>query len=130
MRYKMVNLCLTALLGLLISSSLFLIYCFVLQNEPTIFMLMMYLSISFFFFGLLFGNLNSLAVQPLGHIAGVANSVISSIQTLISVFIGGVIGYLYNESAIPLTVGFFVCALLSIVLILRAKKKSNLVTAI
>ncbi|MBU2918769.1 multidrug effflux MFS transporter [Psychrosphaera sp. F3M07] len=130
MRYKMVNLCLTALLGLLISSSLFLIYCFVLQNEPTIFMLMMYLSISFFFFGLLFGNLNSLAVQPLGHIAGVANSVISSIQTLISVFIGGVIGYLYNESAIPLTVGFFVCALLSIVLILRAKKKSKLVTAI
>ena len=93
-------------------------------------MLMMYLSISFFFFGLLFGNLNSLAVQPLGHIAGVANSVISSIQTLISVFIGGVIGYLYNESAIPLTVGFFVCALLSIVLILRAKKKSKLVTAI
>ena len=79
--------------------------------NPSFEILITFFALQFFTIGFLFGNLRSLAMQPLGHIAGVANSVISSIQTLISVFIGGVIGYLYNESAIPLTVGFFVCTI-------------------
>jgi len=129
MRYKMVNLCLSALLGLVICSALFLTYCMAIEGEASLVILMLYLSVNFFFFGILFGNLNALALQPLGHIAGVANSVISSIQTLISVFIGGVIGYLYNESAIPLTIGFLACASLSALLVLTAKHKDKKASA-
>jgi DHA1 family bicyclomycin/chloramphenicol resistance-like MFS transporter len=102
------------------------VYCLLITGEPVLLVLMMYLSATFFCFGILFGNLNALAVQPLGHIAGVATSVISSIQTLISVFIGGYIGYLYNGSVMPLTIGFIICALLSIILVLRAKQKGKL----
>jgi DHA1 family bicyclomycin/chloramphenicol resistance-like MFS transporter len=126
MRYKMVNLCLVSLTGLLTFSAMFLAYCLLITGEPALLVLMMYLSATFFCFGILFGNLNALAVQPLGHIAGVATSVISSIQTLISVFIGGYIGYLYNGSVMPLTIGFLICALLSIILVLRAKQKGKL----
>jgi DHA1 family bicyclomycin/chloramphenicol resistance-like MFS transporter len=129
MRYKMVNLCLCALVGLVICSALFLFYCMAIEGQAALVILMLYLSVNFFFFGILFGNLNALALQPLGHIAGVANSVISSIQTLISVFIGGLIGYLYNESAIPLTVGFLVCASLSVLLVLMAKNKDKKTTS-
>jgi DHA1 family bicyclomycin/chloramphenicol resistance-like MFS transporter len=126
MRYKMVNLCLVSLTGLLTFSAMFLAYCLLITGEPALLVLMMYLSATFFCFGILFGNLNALAVQPLGHIAGVATSVISSIQTLISVFIGGYIGYLYNGSVMPVTIGFLICALLSIILVLRAKQKGKL----
>ncbi|GHB60653.1 Bcr/CflA family drug resistance efflux transporter [Psychrosphaera saromensis] len=129
MRYKMVNLCLVSLTGLLAFSTMFLVYCLVITGEPALLVLMMYLSATFFCFGILFGNLNALAVQPLGHIAGVATSVISSIQTLISVFIGGYIGYLYNGSVMPLTIGFLICALLSIILVLMAKQNSKLSAA-
>jgi DHA1 family bicyclomycin/chloramphenicol resistance-like MFS transporter len=129
MRYKMVNLCLVSLTGLLAFSTMFLVYCLVITGEPALLVLMMYLSATFFCFGILFGNLNALAVQSLGHIAGVATSVISSIQTLISVFIGGYIGYLYNGSVMPLTIGFLICALLSIILVLMAKQNSKLSAA-
>ncbi len=132
MRFKMENLCLVALLGLFISSCAFLFYCLVINSgqQASLVILMLYLSVCFFFFGILFGNLNALAVQPLGHIAGVATSVISAIQTLISVFIGGYIGYLYNETALPLTIGFLVCAVISIVLVLRAKSNNRLIPVI
>ena len=126
MRYKMVNLCLISLSGLIMFSSLFLTYCLLIDYEPKIFIVMTYLSSVFFCFGVLFGNLNALAVQPLGHIAGVATSVISAIQTLISVFIGGFIGHLYNGSVIPLTIGFLTCASVSIILVLRAKQNTKL----
>ncbi len=46
--------------------------------------------------GLLFGNLNALAMQPLGHIAGVGAAVIALVSTLISVPVGGLIGYSFD----------------------------------
>ncbi len=46
--------------------------------------------------GLLFGNLNALAMQPLGNIAGVGAAIVTLISTLVSVPLGGLIGYLYD----------------------------------
>ena len=46
--------------------------------------------------GLLFGNLNALAMQPLGHIAGVGAALVALISTLISVPLGGLIGYAFD----------------------------------
>ena len=43
--------------------------------------------------GLLFGNLNALAMQPLGHVAGIGAAVIALISALVSVPLGGLIGY-------------------------------------
>ena len=40
--------------------------------------------ISFSFFGFIFGNLNALAINPFGHIAGYASSVIGALSTFIA----------------------------------------------
>ena len=42
--------------------------------------------------GLLFGNLNALAMEPLGHVAGLGAAVIASIATLVSVPLGALVG--------------------------------------
>ena len=75
--------------------------------------LMLYLAISLFCIGILFGNLNALAMEPLGHIVGIGAAVVGSLVTFISVPFGVLIGRSYDGTALPLLVGFAVCALLS-----------------
>lgn len=57
---------------------------------------MAYFLFVFVFVGLLFGNLNALAMEPLGHIAGVGSAVVASLATLISVPLGGVVGQMFD----------------------------------
>ncbi len=59
-----------------------------------------------FLVGFAFGNLNAIAMQPLGHIAGIASSVLSSAAGLVAVVIGSTIGAAFDGSAIPLMGGF------------------------
>lgn len=60
--------------------------------------------------GFTIGNLNALALEPLGHIAGLASSVMGSIATIVGAVIGGTIGQLYNGTALPLAVATAVLA--------------------
>ena len=46
--------------------------------------------------GLLFGNLNALAMEPLGHVAGVGAAVVASLATLIAVPLGGAVGLSFD----------------------------------
>jgi DHA1 family bicyclomycin/chloramphenicol resistance-like MFS transporter len=67
---------------------------------------MAYMLVTFFCSGLLFGNLNALAMAPMGHIAGVAAAVIGSMTSIISVAIGTPFGRAYNGTVVPLIGGF------------------------
>jgi DHA1 family bicyclomycin/chloramphenicol resistance-like MFS transporter len=69
-------------------------------------MLMTYLIVSFFGIGLLFGNLNALAMQPLGHIAGTGAAIVGATSMLISLALGTWIGQSYNGTVLPLVIGF------------------------
>jgi len=80
---------------------------------------MTYLVLNFCCFGLLFGSFNVLAVQPLGHIAGIANSAISTLSTLISAIIGTLIGQLYDGTVLPLVLGFAGCGVVALLIVLR-----------
>ena len=122
MRVGMEKMCFFSLLVLSISSSVFYLYAQSVFGQPALYLLMGYLTITFFSFGILFGSFNSLAVQPLGHIAGIATSVISSVQTLFSVVIGGVIGQSYNGTVLPLVLGFLLCGLLSLSIMFYIRK--------
>ena len=75
---------------------------------------MAYLMTAFFFVGILFGNLNSLAMEPLGHLAGIGAAVVGSLSTLISMPLGVLIGRGYNETILPLVAGIAILAGLSI----------------
>ena len=67
---------------------------------------LIYASISYFCLGILFGNMHSLAMEEVGHVAGAAASVIGSFSTLMSVSIAAFIGSFYNDSVIPIVLGF------------------------
>ncbi len=121
-RFGMEKLSFIALLVLSISSLIFFLYAQSVSGHPNLFVFMGYLTITFFSFGVLFGGFNTLAIQPLGHIAGVATSVISSIQTLLSIAIGGTIGQCYNGTVLPLVLGFLLCGLSSLTIMIYIRK--------
>lgn len=56
----------------------------------------------FFQAGLVMGNLNALAMEPMGHIAGMAASVIGAISTVFAAIIASPIGLLFNGTITPL----------------------------
>ena len=57
-------------------------------------------------FGLASANFGSLAMQPLGHIAGTASSVQGTIGTIGGALIGLAIGQSFDGTVIPLAAGF------------------------
>jgi|TARA_B110000259_G_scaffold73155_1_gene86139 DHA1 family bicyclomycin/chloramphenicol resistance-like MFS transporter len=81
------------------------------SGSPPLWQVMAYLLAVFFFVGILFGNLNALAMEPLGSVAGLGAAVVGSLSTLISVALGVIIANAYNGTILPLVSGF---ALLSI----------------
>ena len=64
----------------------------------------------FFMAGVTFGNLNALALQRMGHIAGMAASIIAAISTLAAVLIAAPVGLLYNGTAIPAITATLLCS--------------------
>jgi DHA1 family bicyclomycin/chloramphenicol resistance-like MFS transporter len=63
----------------------------------------------FFTAGLTFGNLNALAMEPVGHIAGMASSLVGSLATVGAVFIAAPIGLAFDGTPAPLAIGVAVC---------------------
>lgn len=64
----------------------------------------------FFTAGLCFGNLNALALEPMGHIAGMAASLTSAISTVLAVLIAAPLGLAFDGTPLPLTAGVAVLA--------------------
>lgn len=67
----------------------------------------------FFQAGLTLGNLNALALEPMGHIAGMAASLVTAIATVGAVLIAAPIGLQFDGTPLPLALGTFVCAVLA-----------------
>ena len=65
------------------------------------------------------GNLMALAMEPVGHIAGLASSIIGSTSTFISIIIAMIIGMLFNGTGLPLITGVTILAILSFALNLK-----------
>jgi DHA1 family bicyclomycin/chloramphenicol resistance-like MFS transporter len=75
--------------------------------------------------GILFGNLNSLAMEPLGHIAGMGSAIVGSVSTFISVPFGAYIGLSYNGTVVPLVIGFAIFGALAMLVVLFFAKTSK-----
>ncbi len=99
-------LVLRASLLLLIASCLYLVIISLNDSPVPFWSFMLFASIAYFCFGILFGNMHSLAMEEVGHVAGVAASVIGSLSTLIAILIAAIIGSFYNDSVTPIVLGF------------------------
>jgi DHA1 family bicyclomycin/chloramphenicol resistance-like MFS transporter len=63
--------------------------------------------------GFTIGNLNALALQPMGHIAGTASSVMSATATLLGGALGAPLGLAFNGTPVPLAAGILVLGLVA-----------------
>ncbi len=73
----------------------------------------------FFQAGLTIGNLNAIAMEPMGHIAGMAASVIGAVSTVLAALIASPVGMLFDGSVRPLIGTTFVLASIAFILMLR-----------
>lgn len=95
----------------------------VLENGiPEFWTLMLFFILTLFHTGILFGNLNSLAMEPLGHVAGIGSTVVGAVSTFISVPFGIGIGLSYDGTIGPLILGFVVLGCLTFVTVVWAGK--------
>jgi len=83
----------------------------------------------FFFMGILFGNLNALAMEPLGHIAGIGAAVVGSVSTLIAVVFGVLVAAAYDGTILPLVIGFAGLSMACLITIYWTEKLSSLQSA-
>jgi DHA1 family bicyclomycin/chloramphenicol resistance-like MFS transporter len=59
----------------------------------------------FFMTGLTIGNLNALGLEPVGHIAGMAASMLAAISTVLAVFLAAPLGLAFDGTPLPLMIG-------------------------
>ncbi len=114
---KLVTTSLFAFFGI----SVVYIALFYNTSNPSIIVLLIFFGMQFFAIGFLFGNLRAIAMQPIGHIAGIGAAITGFISTIMAVPISTYIGRFVVDSTLPLFIGFLVCAVLSIGILMYLK---------
>jgi DHA1 family bicyclomycin/chloramphenicol resistance-like MFS transporter len=95
-------------------------------GQPRLWFFMTYIMLTFFCVGILFGNQNSLAMEPLGHLAGIGSAIVGSLSTLISMPLGTIIGQSYNGTVLPLIVGLGILSALALAVVRWVEAKPGL----
>lgn len=72
--------------------------------------------------GFIGSNFSSIAMTPFGHVAGAASSFQTFVRTVLAASIGAVIGQQFDGRVTPVALGFLVCGLLALMLVLWCEK--------
>ena len=79
-------------------------------------------AIAMFLFSWIGSNFNTLAMEPLGHVAGMASSIQGFVTTLGGGTLGALIGQAFDGTVTPLAAGYFCAAIGGLVFVLIAEK--------
>ncbi|MBZ7922368.1 multidrug effflux MFS transporter [Ensifer adhaerens] len=85
-------------------------------GRPPLTVLLMLGFAAFFAVGVLFGNLNAMAMRSLGQVAGLGASLIASGSSLVATVFSIVVGAFYDGTALNLSAGFFLAGVGALVL--------------
>ena len=110
----------TALLGFITMSGIHAVVA--LTGHETIWTFAVLQALTMFCFGFIAGNFGSMAMEPMGHIAGTASSAQGFISTTGGATLGFLIGQQFNGSAVPMTLGFVSLGLTALVCVLIAER--------
>jgi len=116
MKHGMRKMASRALISLAVISSFFVCFTLYFNGLPPLWLITVYVVVVFICIGFCQGNVMSLAMEPLGKMAGIGAAITGFLSTFLSVIIAVIIGRLYNETAFPLILGFMVAAMLSLLL--------------
>lgn len=118
-KYGMKRIVHIAMISFVLTSLVFIILFS--KYNPSIEILIAFFGIQFFSIGFLFGNLRALAMEPIGHIAGIGSALNGFISTVMAVPIANYIGSFVIDSVVPLFIGFLVCGIISLLLFYSLK---------
>jgi DHA1 family bicyclomycin/chloramphenicol resistance-like MFS transporter len=110
----------TALLGFILMSAIHAAVA--VSGHETIWTFAVLQALTMFCFGFIAGNFGSMAMEPMGHIAGTASSAQGFISTTGGATLGFVIGQQFNGSTVPMTTGFVLLGLTALVSVLFAER--------
>ncbi len=124
MRFGMQKLSRVALLCSCTLSTAAFAGAWLLGGHPPLLALMGYMLACFFFNGILFGNFNARAMEPMGHIAGVAAAVTGSVSGVVALALGTPFGRAYDGSVLPLIAGYMTCGWLALAATTWAERRT------
>lgn len=124
LRFGMKRIAIVAAIAYCVVSILYVIL-FSSGINPDLSVLVIFFGLQFTAIGFLFGNLRSLAMEPLGHIAGIGAALNGFISTIMAVPIANFIGSFVTDSVLPLFIGFSVCGCLSVLLFYTVKNNTT-----
>lgn len=122
-RFGMSAIVIGSLISFAILSGLSLGLFSVWSFTPPFALFMVSFYLIFFCIGLLFGNLNALAMTYLGKIAGLGSSVNSALSSLVAFVIAYLLTSFYDQTLFGLLVGYCLLACTALALSLFAKEK-------
>lgn len=123
LKYGMRKLSKWALRASIVLSAAFLAAGLAAGGHPPLWVVGLYFFCNFFCSGILFGNYNAIAMEPMGRIAGMAAAISGSLSSLIAIVAGGLIGQYYDGTVIPLAAGFTGMGLMAFVLTEWAERR-------
>jgi DHA1 family bicyclomycin/chloramphenicol resistance-like MFS transporter len=126
-RLGMHKLSRTGMIGFTIMAAILLAQACVYDGRPPLLMFGITMGIAHFLLSLTLPNFNTLAMEPVGDVAGTASSFIGCVTTLMGAVIGGVIGEAYNGTIFPLACGYLGLASLCLLVLLWASKSARAV---
>jgi len=123
MKYGMRRLVRTALITTIGLAVAFGAYAASVGGVPPLAAFEIYLILTFFCMGMLFGNLNACAMEPMGAIAGIAAAFVGSVSTMVAIPPAAVVGYSFNDTVLPMVGGFAVLGTLALMISLWADRE-------
>ncbi len=93
-----------------------------LDGQPSLAVLVVLLMATFFCFGLIAPNFNALAMEPLGHIAGMGSSLTGFYTTAAGAGLGWLAGQAYDGTVRPLVIAFTVYGLAALICVLVTER--------
>ena len=125
MRYGMHRLMFWGIIGLIALGFYLLFGVVMYSGVPPFLYFMIGCFCLLFCLGILFSNVNAMAMQSLGKIAGLGTSITSAFSSIIAVVISMIIGSFYNDTLYPLTIGILSCSVISLQLLRLAHRSSQ-----
>lgn len=122
LRFGMRRLSLMALMAFCLIAMLY-VGLFWGKPNPGVPVLVGFLSVQFFCLGFLWGNFRSIAMEPIGHIAGIGAAINGFVSTVLAVPIANYIGSFVDDTIWPLFVGLGICGLVALVIFLAFRKR-------
>jgi len=116
-RFGAERICRTAILIQTLWAAAFLILASALGGTLPLWLWLAFTGPMLFALGLTFGNVNAIALEPLGHIAGTASAVTASLNTALNLLIAALIGNMLGATIMPVLVGYVLTSIAALMLV-------------